>query len=280
MQAVDINVQTEEITSNNDQWFVTNGVEAVGPVTFELLSRGVSAGRIPAGSFVRHASWKVWRRLEELKGLTEDKRDEAVARLAQASASMEERASNPRHEAPTPPTSEELSAAANDSVPPSIRPAPVDPQGVLESATDLDQALLLALSTSVTASSSHLGLVHRVRPDLGAVVTTFTYGPNTEQLLGERLAENDPALLSAQAGHTVVGEQRLGEAGRYIAGRLSRAIAGQRGVAMVPVMLNSAMLAMIEVGRTSRPFKAREVARVEEVADALSQRISAANWLA
>ena len=52
-----------------------------------------------------------------------------------------------------------------------------------------------------------------------------------------------------------------------------------RGVAMVPVMLNSAMFAMIEVGRTSRPFKAREIARVEEVADAVAQRILDANWL-
>jgi hypothetical protein len=26
----------------SDRWFVTNGVEAVGPVTFELLLRGVA----------------------------------------------------------------------------------------------------------------------------------------------------------------------------------------------------------------------------------------------
>ena len=278
MQAVDVKLESSEMTVD-DRWFVTNGVEAVGPVSFELMSRGVAAGRIPEGALVRHASWKVWRRLEELEGLSDSKRDEAVAKLAEASASMEVRASNPHHEAPLPPSSEELSASANDPVPPSIRPVAVDPVGVLESATDLDQALLLALSTSVTASSSHLGLVHRVRPDLNAMVCSFAHGPNTEQLLGERLAENDPSLLSAQAGHTVVGEQRLGEAGRYIAGRLSRAISGQRGVAMVPVMLNSAMFAMIEVGRTSRPFKAREIARVEEVADAVAQRILDANWL-
>ena len=35
----------------SDRWFVTNGVVAVGPTTYELVLRGVAYGRIPAGSF-------------------------------------------------------------------------------------------------------------------------------------------------------------------------------------------------------------------------------------
>lgn len=264
--------------SGLDRWFVTNGVTAVGPVSYELLRRGVESGRIPSGSFVRHDSWKVWRRLDDLEQLSAAKREEAVQHLAAVSAAAEERASNPYNEPPPPPTEEELRAQEEPAKLPSMRPAAVDPAGVLESATDLEQAMLLALSTAVTAAGAHIGFLHLSRVDLGATVTSFAHGPDAEVLLGERLAPNDPALLAAQAGHTVMGEPRLGEAGRYIAGRMTRCLPGPRGVAMVPVMVDGHMSAMIEVGRASRPFRASELARVEEVAEALAKRIVALGW--
>ena len=263
--------------SSEDRWYVTNGVVAVGPVGFELMKRGIEAGRIPPGSFVRHETWKVWRRLEDIGALTAAKRQETVEHLAAVSASAEERASSPHHEPPTPPASEEAEAEpiVIVEVPPSTRPPPiVDPVGVLASATDDDGAMLLALSTAVTAAGAHIGFLHLVRPDLGATVCTFANGPDAEVLLGERLASNDAALIAAQAGHTVMGEPRLGEAGRYIAGRMARCLPGPRGVAMVPVMADGLMRAMIEVGRASRPFRAAEIARVEEVAETLSRRIA------
>jgi len=264
--------------SSLDRWFVTNGVTAVGPVSYELLRRGVESGRIPAGSFVRHDSWKVWRRLDDLEQLSAAKREEAVQHLAAISAAAEERASNPYNEPPPPPTEEELAAEPAPTKHPSMRPMAVDAAGVLESATDIEQAMLLALSTAVTAAGAHLGFLHLNRPDLGATVTSFAHGPDAEVLLGERLAANDPALLAAQAGHTVMGEPRLGEAGRYIAGRMTRCLPGPRGVAMVPVMVEGHMSAMIEVGRASRPFRAGEIARIEEVAEALAKRIIAVGW--
>jgi hypothetical protein len=263
-----------------DRWYVTNGVVAVGPVSFELMTRGVQAGRIPPGSFVRHESWKVWRRLEDIEALSATKRQEAVERLAAVSAAAEERASSPYHEPPPPPTEEELNSQieASPPTPPSIKPAAIDAAGVLENANTLDEALSLALSTAVTAAGAHIGFLNLVRVDLGATVVAFAHGPDSEVLLGERLANNDPALLAAQAGHTVMGEPRLGEAGRYIAGRMARCLPGPRGVAMIPVLHDGHMAAMIEVGRASRPFRATEVARVEEVAQALSKRIEAMGW--
>ena len=263
-------------TPADDRWYVTNGVVAVGPVSYELLQRGIGAGRIPPGSFVRHGTWKVWRRLEDIKALSAAKRKETIEHLAAVSASAEERASSPFHEPPTPPASEEIEAATVVEAPPSIRPpAMVDPAGVLANATDLEQAMLLSLSTAVTAAGAHIGFMHLVRPDLQATVCTFANGPDAEVLLGERLAPNDAALLAAQAGHTIMGEPRLGEAGRYIAGRMARCLPGPRGVAMIPVMAEGHMRAMIEVGRASRPFRAHEIARVEEVAETLARRIAA-----
>ncbi len=258
---------------------MTNGVVAVGPVGFELLTRGVEAGRIPPGSFVRHESWKVWRRLEDLEALSASKRQEAVEHLAALSAAAEERASSPFNEPPPPPSDAELEPPAEEAPrPPSLRPAAVDPSGVLESAADLDQALALALSTAVAAAGAHIGFLNLVRADLGATVVTFAHGPDAEVLLGERLAPNDPALLAAQAGHSVIGEPRLGEAGRYIAGRMARCLPGPRGVAMVPVVVDGHMSAMLEIGRASRPFRGREIARVEDVAEALAERIRTMGW--
>jgi GYF domain 2 len=278
MHAVDMDVLRDE--DIGDCWYVTNGVVAVGPVSFDLLTRGVAQGRIPAGSYVRHESWKVWRGLEDIEALGAAGRSEAVAHLGDISSSAEERASSPHNEAPPPPTREELDQPTSDRAPPpSVRPPAVDPVGVLQSAIDISDALLLALSTAVTASAAHVGLVHRVRYDLDATVTACGHGPGAELLLGERLSPDDPALLAAQSGHTVMGEPRLGEAARYIAGRVARCIPGPRGVAMVPLMLHGRLAAMFEVGRRWRPFRAREVARVEDVVEAAAERALVMGWL-
>src|SRR3954470_2368354 len=72
-----------------DRWFVTNGIVALGPVSFELVLRGVAYGRIPAGSFVRHESWQVWRRLEDIESQSSGSRRQIVAELGQHSAAIE-----------------------------------------------------------------------------------------------------------------------------------------------------------------------------------------------
>jgi len=53
-------------TQGSDRWYVTDGLNAVGPVRLDLLVRGIEAGRVPLESFVRHEGWKVWRPLAEL----------------------------------------------------------------------------------------------------------------------------------------------------------------------------------------------------------------------
>ena len=75
-----------------------------------------------------------------------------------------------------------------------------------------------------------------------------------------------------------MGEPRLGDAGRHIAGRIGRSIPGPRGIAMVPLCLHGGLVAMLELGRLHRPFRACEVARVEDVVEALAERIVVAGW--
>lgn len=53
-------------SQGSDRWYVTDGLNAVGPVRLDLLVRGIEAGRVPLDSFVRHEGWKVWRPLAEL----------------------------------------------------------------------------------------------------------------------------------------------------------------------------------------------------------------------
>ena len=98
-------------------------------------------------------------------------------------------------------------------------------------------------------------------------------------MLGKRLATDDPVLAAAEAGHTVIAEPRFGDAGRYMVGRMSRCVPNPRGLAMVPLVLHGGLVALIELGRRYRPFRAREVARVEDVVEALAERIVVMGWL-
>jgi len=268
-----------EHTVLDDRWYVTNGVVAVGPVGFELLTRGVAHGRIPAGSFVRHESWKMWRPLEDVGALNKADRQQAIAHFADISAAIDMRASDPDNEPPPPLSEVESRSDSQPASRPSLRPVAVDPVGVLSNASSLDDALLLALSTSVTAASASVGLLHRVRSDLGCVVTSFAQGPGAEAMLGEKLASQDPTLAAARGGHTVVAEPHFGEAGRYLAGRIGRCLSNPCGLAMVPLVLYGELVAMIELGRSARLFRAREIARVEDVVEALAERIVVAGWL-
>jgi hypothetical protein len=275
-----IDDMTKDIEGLTDQWFVTNGVVAHGPVDFDRVAAGVAHGRISPRSFVRHQSWKVWRALAEIEGLSALDRRETVQRLAGISFVAEERAADPRSYPPPPLSSPEAGDLRMDSTPPlsSVRPAAVDPVGVLSSARDLEDALLLTLSTAVAAATADAGLLHRPRPELGAVVTSYAHGPHAEGLLGDRLAEDDPSLLAAKNGYTILGEPQPGDAGRYIAGRLTPCLGTVRGIAMIPVIVFDDLVAMLELGRTTSAFRAREIGRVEDVVEALVGRIVVQGW--
>lgn len=266
----------------SDRWFVTNGVAAVGPVTFELLLRGVAHGRISTTSFVRHESWQVWRRLDELESLSAVHRRKTIEDLATASAGVEERARSVLSEPPPPPSGEELSSRPMNLEPAprkSFVPVSVDPVGVLANAGELQEGLLLTVSTAVAAASADVGLVHRVRGDLKAAVTVGGHGPGTERLLGERLSDEDPTLRAARSGRTVLSEPIPGDVSRYIIGRVTRCLQQPASVAMVPLLLYGELVAIFEVGRKTRPFRAHEVARVEDVVEALAERTVVMGWL-
>jgi hypothetical protein len=264
-----------------DRWFVTNGIVAVGPVSYELVLRGVAYGRIPVGSFVRHESWQVWRRLEDIDAQSASSRRQIIADLAQHSAAVEKQAPSAFSVPPPPPAGAELSSRTENidrAARQSFRPAAVDPVGVLANASELSEALLLTVVTAVTAAAADFGLVHRVRADIGAAITVGGHGLSTEHLLGERLNADDPTLIAARGGHSVLTEPQCGEVGRHLLGRMTRCSNEIKSVAMVPLLVYGELVALFEVGRKSRPFKAREIGRVEDVVEALAERSVVMGW--
>src|SRR5690606_41302442 len=97
-------------------------------------------------------------------------------------------------------------------------------------------------------------------------------------LVGRR-PTGEPAVSAARSGDTLIEAHHVGEAGRHIAGRIGRCVPFVCGVAMVPLSLHGRLVAMLELGRQWRPFRAREIARVEDVIEALAERIVFMGWL-
>ena len=274
------NLRLPAVQPPRDSWYLTNGILATGPTPFDKVVRLVAEGRVSRTSFVRHASWSVWQRYEDLDTLDTLTLWHLVERLAQASANTESRtASSPCQDTLVPPSDGPVSSGPSRRVArSSIRPVAVDPVGVLGQARNMDDALLLTLSTAVAAASAHMGVVHRYQSDVRTAVTTFAQGNGVELLLGLRLPVSDPSLIAAHSGTTVIGEPNLGEAGRHIAARFLQAGCSPIGVAMVPIRLFDNLVALIEVAQLSRSFTAREISRVEDVADVLAERLVVNGW--
>jgi len=144
--------------------------------------------------------------------------------------------------------------------------------------SELPEALLLTVVTAVTAAAADFGLVHRVRASFGTAITVGGHGSSTEHLLGERLAADDPTLIAARGGHSVLSEPQCGEVGRRMLGRMTRCSSEIKSVAMVPLLVYGELVALFEIARKSRPFRAREIGRVEDVIEALAERCVVMGW--
>lgn len=259
------------------RWLATDGVVALGPVPFELILRRIAEGRLQKCALIRHETWQVWRSLSELANLSGEERARAVESCAGLSASLDARASSPDDVPPPPPSSEELTTG--DSLPPpSSSCRPVDPVGVLGNAKDLRDALLLTLSTVVAAARADVGLYHRPRADLEALVIAGAHGAGAARLLGEKILPTDPTWHAVRCGATVLVEPCPGEVGRHMLGRLRRCVEGARGAALVPLTIGGELVAAFEIGRSQRLFSARELGRVEDIVEALGEHIVIMGW--
>lgn len=252
---------------------------AIGPTPLDNVARGVAEGRVGRTALVRHTSWNLWQRYEDIEALDTLALWHLVDRLGRASA---EPPSQIRTEVPTqssPVNGEPVSSRSSQRLARcSNRPAAVDPVGVLGQAQSFDEALLLTLSTAVLAASAHAGTVYQYQHDRCVATTACVQGIGTERLLGLMLHASDPVIVAALSGITVLGEPVLGEIGNQIADRFAIAGSTPVGVAMVPIRLFDKLIASIEIAQMERTFRAKEVSRVEEIADVLAERLVVNGW--
>jgi len=61
--------RTAAVRPESSNWYVSNGDSVVGPVSLNLLLRGVAHGRVSPDCMVRQPSWSQWRYVTELREL-------------------------------------------------------------------------------------------------------------------------------------------------------------------------------------------------------------------
>jgi hypothetical protein len=278
-----------------DRWYVTDGATAVGPVTLELLGRGIEAEKVPLDGFVRHESWTAWRRLSDLveHAPVFDARKtfrtgrhvaityaEAMASIAPPQpapkpAPRPGKTPVPRPAKPAATLSEKAAAPRpGKGARPTPKRTPSAPDG-LTVASDLPESLLMLLSTAARQCDADASLIHDVRDD-GAIVVC-SHGASMFEALGSRTPPSDPALVAAREGHTILVEPTPGPAGRVIRTRLSRGGRKVEGAFMVPIRPGGRLFAFLEVGR-AKPFRAKDVAAVEALVDAVVREAETEGW--
>ncbi len=159
------------------------------------------------------------------------------------------------------------------------RPAAVDPVGVLATAPDLKSALLLLLSTAVAAASAQRGLVYQVAQDERMATVVGVHGVPAEMLLALTIDREDPGFRAAQRGCVVMADVDGGPVGRTLACRFGLELQPTHGVALVPLHVHGQLIAILELAQLGRPFRAREVARAEDVMDVFAERCVVMGWL-
>lgn len=245
-----------------DEWYVTDGATAIGPVALELLARGITAGRVPTDAFVRHASWTTWRRLSDL-----EERDPTFDPTQTLRVLRNVKQEPPRETLPSidvEPDEDDLVVVLEDGS-----------QGPFDGASNLQEAMLALLATVVKECQADAALVYGARGDGASVVCS--HGARMFEMLGDKMQAGDPVLFAAKHGSTLLAEPVSGIAGRATKARLSRLGTRVEAAFMVPVLVDGRLLALVEVGRV-KPFRASDAAGVEALVGVLVETIRRSSW--
>ena len=54
-----------------ENWFVSDGDGVIGPISMELVARGVASEKVPLGAYVRRGDWTDWQRVGDVAELRE-----------------------------------------------------------------------------------------------------------------------------------------------------------------------------------------------------------------
>jgi hypothetical protein len=135
--------------------------------------------------------------------------------------------------------------------------------GGFREACEEREVLLLLLHGAVNATRATRGLVHRLRPPIDFLVTSYAHG-GLESSLGHVVHGHDPAYTLARSGQRLNGAPGDGLAERCVASRLGDETLA--GIVMVPVTFGTELLAMLELGREDRRFRTGDVDELSKLA--------------
>jgi hypothetical protein len=146
----------------------------------------------------------------------------------------------------------------------------------LEAASDFGEAFLFMLHGAVRATRSCIGLLHRTRDPLNLPITSCVVGA-AEERLGEVVANSDPVIACARRGELVLGAPSDGPVERLIAQRLAPDLP-LCGVAMVPVLEGTELLAFLELGRLEHPYRQSDGQALQRLGALTANRLEELSW--
>ncbi len=147
---------------------------------------------------------------------------------------------------------------------------------VLEAASDFSEAFLFMLHGAVRATRSCIGLLHRTRDPLNLPITSCVVGV-AEERLGDVVPNSDPVLALARRGELVLGQPSDGAVERLIAQRLAPDLT-LGGVAMVPVLEGTELLAFLELGRLDHPYRQSDGEALQRLGALTANRLEELSW--
>lgn len=137
------------------------------------------------------------------------------------------------------------------------------------------ETLALGLRVAARRLGADFGFVHRFEPGRATPVTRMSWGAGAAGRIGAPILERDEIARAARARFLAVGDAREHHAFRVAASRLGGRAGEVIGVAMAPVFADRRIVAMIEVGRAERPFRASDARSLRAILGVVESRLAA-----
>jgi hypothetical protein len=217
-------------------WTLSDGYRTVGPVTTTALVHHVKEGRVPDACGARPSPSASWRPLDRIREVRAVKRSMVRGRK---------------------PLRAEID---------------LDASRLMLRLSGGDEALEVGLRTAALELSAELGFVH-VFESSHRAVTRYAFGPGARGRIGCPLLERDILSHVARTHSLAMGDVDTHHAFRVAASRLGGRAAEVRGVAMIPIVHRAGVVAMLELGRSERSFRASDAATLRSVAGRIALRL-------
>lgn len=148
-------------------------------------------------------------------------------------------------------------------------------EALLRLSDEASDTLALGLRVTARRLGADFGFVHRFEPGRSTPVTRMSWGVGAAGRIGAPILERDEIARAARARFIAVGDARAHHAFRIAASRLGGRSGEVIGVAMAPVFAARRVVAMIEVGRVERPFRASDTRALRAILGVVESRLAA-----